>query len=209
MICNGNQFRRSGPDNFWGSCCCADTHSIGTALGSIWSFALRTSSPLQEAEKRLLCRGRSPVFCITGPALDIPDHKIVARQIAPDVCRSTSVCTDLRCLATFHCNKYGALIAVVIDLVVIHTWHVGPAIFFLILLGVALPLNVYTFAGSVRRLWQKVRIESNRPYSSSIPRTAVSLPDKTYLEPFIGVIAWSIYLLIVAVAITVLGHYGQ
>ena len=46
----------------------------------------------------------------------------------------------------------GGLVGATTDALVVHSWPISLAIFFVILMGAVLPINVYMFSGSIRRL---------------------------------------------------------
>ena len=90
-----------------------------------------------------------------------------------------------------------------VDIVVLHNYQLGPTVFLAVLYGTVLPVNVLTLSSSIRALRRKVG--ANQAAGDS-PTTLSQ--DEGYLNPFGGVIAWSLITVLMTLLAGLLGFVG-
>lgn len=89
------------------------------------------------------------------------------------------------------------------DIVVLHNYQLGPTVFLVVLYGAVLPINVLTLRSSVGAL--RRRVGANQ-IAGDLPTTLSQ--DEIYLNPFGGVIGWSLITVLMTVLSGLLGFLG-
>ena len=95
------------------------------------------------------------------------------------------------------------LILHVTDILVTHSYSLGPALVGLVLNGLILPIIVFACGRSMKNLRRAGAVQSEVAHEST-----TTLPSGAYLEPFSSLIAWSIITLAIVLISGLLGFIG-
>ena len=97
----------------------------------------------------------------------------------------------------------GALVA---DVIAIHDLDRYAALFFILVLIVILPVNLFTFVYSLQQLRQRHKMDREGGSSSSAETTL--LLDWAYLMPFLWLIGWSLVIPLIVLMVSLSGFIG-
>ena len=92
----------------------------------------------------------------------------------------------------------------VIDIVFVHNHPLAPTVAASTAYAIVLPFIVYTLWRSIREVHR-----ADSPHGGAASELTSNGDSGTYLEPFIGVITWSIVTLIIVIAADLLGFVGH
>ena len=94
-------------------------------------------------------------------------------------------------------------LASIIDLFVTQSNSFEQDVVAMMLFGMIAPVNIYTFIASLKKLHRRYALD-RKPADHK----GTLIPDGTYLEPFAGLIGWSVVMLFVTVIVGLFGYVG-
>ena len=136
--------------------------------------------------------------------MGLSGDQIVIRQIVIKIRGSAGLRANLCYVVLFRRSECGGgFLVSIIDLFVTQSNSFEQNVVAMMLFGMIAPVNICTFTASLKKLRRRYALDRRPAHHKG-----TLIPDGTYLEPFAGLIGWSVVMLFATVIVGLLGFVG-